>query len=741
MGGGNGIGVSLLGLGPVPSLRSRFSGMLGLFRVHPTGHETGKSPARTGGLPMNERFARAGAIARVDLAHEPDFVLGKVQVRPGRREIVGAAWREIIDPRVMQVLVALARAQGEVVSRDDLIESCWDGVIVGEDAINRCINRLRKTAEASSNAFSIETVPRVGYRLNVAVSEAALADMPKAQPLSALSAAASSSPPSSAVAKPPRTIRTKWLAASAVTILLLAAVGFGVWRFWPAKPVPTSVAPVEASVAVLPFVNMSGDPKQEYFSDGFSEELVNDLANVPHLFVASRTSSFAFKGKNENIKAIARALDVHAIVEGSVRQVGDRVRITAQLINAADGYHLWSADYTRNLTDVLSLQDEIAQAVASELTHRLAPAPAKPAPRIDPAVYRLYLEGIREWNALPPPENMRKASVLFQQVITRAPDFADGYARLANAAINLINYDAQPAPDIALFNYADQKALSLDPHNLAARVLRANMEVDGWNWRAAASDLQIVRSQNPNTYASIDALWYYYLNLGFWDQAMAAWQPLPVVEPDTWRNNYFALMVLDEAGRFRQEIAMAQTQLVQRPRDTSRLDHLCESYAALRQIAEAQDVEKRLRSLQTDFDSQSNFQDCEWYIDVASGNRADALRIMHLWEQEFPDKMVQATMFGARYVVLGDFDRASEWFERAYERRETHFFANVYSAACIDPACIDLGGFGYGKAFEAYRLTPGYKTLAEKPLFREWQAEHDRIAIALLAHKDPLSLP
>jgi DNA-binding winged helix-turn-helix (wHTH) protein len=141
--------------------------MLRRIALRPTGRETGEFPARTGGLPMNERFARAGALARVDLGHELDFTLGKVQVRPGRREIVGEAWRETIDLRVMQVLVALARAKGEVVSRDDLIESCWDGVIVGEDTINRCINRMRKVGEASGNAFSIETVPRVGYRLIV----------------------------------------------------------------------------------------------------------------------------------------------------------------------------------------------------------------------------------------------------------------------------------------------------------------------------------------------------------------------------------------------------------------------------------------------------------------------------------------------------------------------------------------------------------------------------------------------
>src|SRR6202035_1359192 len=118
-------------------------------------------------LRMNERFARAAAVARIDLAHEPDFTLGRLDILPSLREIVCDGRREIIDRRVMQVLVAIARADGGVVSRDDLIESCWDGVVVGEDAINICISRLRRVAENSGNAFAIETVPRVGYRLKL----------------------------------------------------------------------------------------------------------------------------------------------------------------------------------------------------------------------------------------------------------------------------------------------------------------------------------------------------------------------------------------------------------------------------------------------------------------------------------------------------------------------------------------------------------------------------------------------
>ena len=149
---------------------------------------------------MNERFVRARAIARVDLAHEPDFALGRIEVRPSLRQIVGDCWQETIDRRVMQVLVALARAKGKVLSRDDLIESCWDGVIVGDEAINRCISRLRKAAEASGSAFSIETLARVGYRLKVAEFSAAGAETrPAGGPELAVAAGAPSAGPQRAI--------------------------------------------------------------------------------------------------------------------------------------------------------------------------------------------------------------------------------------------------------------------------------------------------------------------------------------------------------------------------------------------------------------------------------------------------------------------------------------------------------------------------------------------------------------
>jgi TolB-like protein/DNA-binding winged helix-turn-helix (wHTH) protein/tetratricopeptide (TPR) repeat protein len=618
----------------------------------------------------------------------------------------------------MQVLVALARANGEVVSRDDLIETCR---IVGEDSIGRCIARLRKTAEASRHAFTIETVARVGYRLKIAGAAASAPDAtgsatPEADSIASDRAAP---PPPAQAALPVRTVRP--LAAVAAGILVVLMTGFGIWWLWPRPAAPP--AEPATSVAVLPFVNMSGDPAKEYFSDGFSEELLNDLSSDPRLRVVARTSAFAFKGKTGDTQAIARTLHVHAIVEGSIREAANRVRIDAELIDPTSGYRIWSAAYDRNLADILSVQDEVARAIAAALTHQLLPAPSMPRPKIDPAVYRLYLEGIHQFD-LGPPQGWRKAFAIFNQVTVGAPDFADGFAWFSLTANNLaVNYDAAPAANLALASDAAQRALSLDPHNIMARDFHAMVALETWNWRGAAAGLHALRNQNPNNLFTIGGLWNYYGDLGFPDEAFAEWHHLYATDPHTYKNSYTTILALEGVGRSQEEIEVANTQLVGRPRDTSRLEHLCRAYAARGQVAQARAVDEHLRSLQTDFDTQTDFQRCDWSIDIAAGNRAAALRLLHIWESEFPDKFAYARIIAADYVLLGNFDKATDWFERAYERREpSGFFAS-----------FDLRGIGYEKAFEKYRVTAAYKVLAEKPLFKEWQAEHDRVAAELAA--------
>jgi tetratricopeptide (TPR) repeat protein len=231
-------------------------------------------------------------------------------------------------------------------------------------------------------------------------------------------------------------------------------------------------------------------------------------------------------------------------------------------------------------------------------------------------------------------------------------------------------------------------------------------------------------------YGSITSIWVFRTRL-------SPNGDCPIASPKSYRDRLLiTLWALDSAGRFHEEISVAQTQLVLNQRDPNRLAYLCSAYAATGQIEEARLTGERLRGLQTEFDSTFDFQDCQFYIDVVTGNRPDALRFLHIWESEYPDNPlsgpnitgISAAAFGASYVLLGDFDKASSWFERAYERRQPDFFAFFFNR-----------GFGYESALEKYRLTSGYKALAAKPLFKEWQAEHDRIAAALAAHRDPLN--
>ncbi len=252
---------------------------------------------------MNDATTAIALGRRIDLTRHPDFLIGGVQIRPTACEVVASGRRVRLQPRVMQVLIALARSGGEPVSREALIEGCWGQVRVGDDALNRCVQRLRRLAEAEvGGAFVIETIPRLGYRLATAGDGASATPMP-ATPL----------------------------------------------------------------LAVLAFDNLSGDPDMAWFSDGVSEEIQQTVARGADLRVIGRTSSFQFRGPDKVITRVAAELKATHVLDGSVRRSGDMVRIAAQLVECASQTSLWSDRFDRDLTDIFALQDEIAAAVAVAL--------------------------------------------------------------------------------------------------------------------------------------------------------------------------------------------------------------------------------------------------------------------------------------------------------------------------------------------------------------------------------------
>ncbi|HEY2396555.1 MAG TPA: hypothetical protein VGH81_11335, partial [Rudaea sp.] len=212
--------------------------------------------------------------------------------------------------------------------------------------------------------------------------------------------------------------------------VMLAALAVG-W-YWKTRPVPVAgEGGADAhSIAVLPFVNMSEDKSNEYFSDGISEEILNVLARMSGLHVAARTSSFSFRKQEQEIPTIARELKVRMVLEGSVRKQGERVRVTAQLIDASNGYHVWSQTYDRDLKDIFAIQDEIAGAIAQELRVKLDAAPGGGAPVADTTdlpAYQLYLKAIALWAARGD-KNLHQALALFEAATKRDPKYAKAWA-------------------------------------------------------------------------------------------------------------------------------------------------------------------------------------------------------------------------------------------------------------------------------------------------------------------------
>ena len=283
-----------------------------------------------------------------------------------------------------------------------------------------------------------------------------------------------------------------------------------------AQVASTSSVAAGPSIAVLPLANLSRDPEQDYFADGLTEELLDLLAKVPGLHVAARTSAFSFKGKNEDARTIAEKLNVATLLEGSVRKAGDQVRITTQLINAADGYHLWSETYDRKLTDVFAVQDDIAQAVVAALKVKLLPgqAPNSRAHRTsDPEVYRQYLLG-RQFMRLGNRDGFVRAAQAYQRALAKDPRFAPAIAGLADAegwvADSAETSDAVAEGQRRAIKLANE-AVALDPDLTEAYVARGSVRsVIQWDWPGARADFERALTLSPE---NADAMLEYASNV------------------------------------------------------------------------------------------------------------------------------------------------------------------------------------------------------------------------------------
>ncbi len=304
--------------------------------------------------------------------------------------------------------------------------------------------------------------------------------------------------------------------------------------------------PPSNRLAVLPFVNISADPENEYFSDGITEELLNALTKVDGLQVISRTSAFAFKGKNDDIREIGVKLNVDKILEGSVRKAGSRVRITAQLINVADGYHIWSENYDRDLNDIFEVQDEISSIITNRLRENLSIASKQEhlvkASTQNFTAYILYFKGLHYWNKITPADTY-KAIRCFEQAIELEPEYAQAYAMIA-AAYSYLGATGQLKPEKA-FDFVhrySEKAMQLNDSIPESHIAQATAHLFyDWKWDAAYQSLQKAIHLNPASMGAYQVLMLYYIIAGKKKEALKTMEHAIEIDPlSPIMNHYLA---------------------------------------------------------------------------------------------------------------------------------------------------------------------------------------------------------
>jgi TolB-like protein/DNA-binding winged helix-turn-helix (wHTH) protein/tetratricopeptide (TPR) repeat protein len=334
------------------------------------------------------------------------FRFGEYRLDTELRTLQRGDRRVSVEPKVFDLLAYLIEHREHVISHDELLDALWPGVNVGPAAISRAVQRARHAVgDDGKHQRVLHTEHGRGFRF---VAEVSVVDAPVgAEPM-------------------PRGGRVRWGAAAGVAVLLLVAASAWLLGYWPG-------ASRAHSLAVLPFANLSGDPDQEYFSDGISEELLNTLTQFEGLKVVGQTSSFSFKNSDADLKTIGETLGVDLILEGSVRMSGERVRVLAQLVNAEDGFHLWSETYQRKLTDIFAIQDDITQSIARALRVELGVAPEqrlKEGKTQNLEAYQAYLRGQHE-GRMGSVRAVQAALPWFERAIELDPDFAEAHARVA----------------------------------------------------------------------------------------------------------------------------------------------------------------------------------------------------------------------------------------------------------------------------------------------------------------------
>jgi adenylate cyclase len=476
--------------------------------------------------------------------------------------------------------------------------------------------------------------------------------------------------PPEVAAKLPTWSRKKFTAF--IVSVAVIATGLFVYQFLRSKnatPQKSDVGLAQKSIAVLPFVNMSADKNDEYLSDGVSEELITALSKITGLQVKARTSSFAFKGKNEDIQKIGELLHVSHLLEGSVAKAGNKLRITAQLIQASDGNHEWSDTYDRDMQDIFAVRSEVAQQVAETLKVRLLgeekrKIDKKPTENLE--AYNLYRQG-RFYADKLSEEGMTKAVPLFQQAIEKDPGFALAYAGMADNYVIAADAIIPPREAFSKAKEAALKAIELDDSLAEAHASLGLVHYHyDWDWGAAEQELKRAISLNPQSAQSYTLYTHYLAGMGRYDEAKKYGARALELDPLSVSAHWFLGWGAIYAGRSDEAIGFFSKALELDPDNPWTHWFLGRAYLLGGNSARA--IEEMETGLRFGPDDPLGLG-FTGYVYAVTGRRADALKILQRLDELQKSRFISTISRAYVYAGLGDKDKAFEWLEKAYQER------------------------------------------------------------------------
>jgi len=595
-----------------------------------------------------------------------------------------------LEPRAMQLLLCLAARAGKVVSVQELLDTVWSDVIVTPDSVYQAVSALRRTlGDNHKEPEYIATLPRRGYRLVAAVGQSAAAEPdastgPVVEVAPVRPVGPEMNPPVEIPALPgPRSPVRRyrmWL----LIVLLLVAVYLLIDIYLhssritrapltapPPKPVAEPFAPPARSIAVLPFSDLSEKHDQEYFADGIAEELLNALARIDELQVAARTSSFSFRNQSVDVATIAHKLNVGAVLEGSVRRDGTTIRVTVQLINGINGFHLWSQTYDRSMTGILSVQSDIATAVAQQLKVELgsdAPEKLDLGSTKNPQAFDDQLRGQQLLAMATKEEDYRAAVAAFDRAIASDPRYAAAYVgrgfALSNIVLSTVNADTREKLGRQAVESA-RRAVSLAPDfGEAHSILAVTLQKVVLDYTGAAHEFDLALSLTPGSARVQRNFAFFAAEMGHFAPALAAARRAVSLDPQNAWSHVMLSHVFYFAHRFAEAQASLQDAETINPGNQEIGDWRSAALLGAGQNLQAQ---QECGSPATVIDDGGRYM-CLAIAYHALGRQPDAERYLKLFQAQYGDSA--AFWYSGVYAQWGDTKESLRWLATAVQRRD-----------------------------------------------------------------------